>query len=289
MARLFCFGFGYSARVLATRLATRNFEIAGTCRTGEKAAALRSDGIAAWTFDDSHPLQDPASAFRGTTHMLVSIPPGDAGDPVLVHHTRDILDVAGSLCWIGYLSTTGVYGDRQGGWVDEESELRPGTERGKRRAEAERGWLGLHAAHRLPVHIFRLAGIYGPGRNQLESVQSGSARRIVKKDQVFSRVHVDDIANVLEASIAHPDPGTVYNVCDDAPAPPQDVVSYAARLLGVEPPPEIPFEEAELSPMARSFYADSKRVSNRRIKEKLGVKLTYPTYREGLKALANSL
>ncbi|MDR3499794.1 MAG: SDR family oxidoreductase [Parvibaculum sp.] len=268
-----------SALALARRVGPDGMAVAGTCRTEEKASALRAAGIEAHIFGEDHPL-DP-HALRGVTHLLLSVPPGEAGDPVLAALGRDIAALAPPLQWVGYLSTTGVYGDRSGGWVDEASPLAPSTERGRRRLAAEQGWASLG----LPLHIFRLAGIYGPGRNQLRSVIDGTAKRIVKPGQVFSRIHVDDIAAVLAASMARPRPGAAYNVCDDEPAPPQDVVAYAAHLLGREPPPEIAFADAELSPMARSFYEESKRVSNRLIHEELGVALLYPTYREGLKAL----
>ena len=185
------------------------------------------------------------------------------------------------LAWIGYLGTTAVYGDRQGGWVDEETPIEPTLARADRRARAEAAWLKSG----LPVHIFRLAGIYGPGRNAFVNLKDGTARRIVKPGQVFSRIHVEDIATVLEASIARPRPGAIYNVCDDEPAPPQDVVAHAAELMGVAPPPEQPYETADLSPMARTFYKDNRRVRNERIKRELGVRLAYPTYREGLAAL----
>lgn len=283
--RLFCFGLGYSAASLAHRLRARGYAIAGTCRGEEKAARLRAGGVEAYLFGEGRPLADPAAALAGTTHLLLSVPPGEAGDPVFAAHAGDIARLAPRLEWMAYLSTTGVYGDRGGDWVTEETPLAPTTERGHRRLEAEEAWRALAARARLPLHIFRLAGIYGPGRNQLRSVIDGTAKRIVKPGQVFSRIHVEDIAAVLEASIAHPHPGAAYNVCDDEPAPPQDVVAYAAHLLGREPPPEIEFARAELSPMARSFYAESKRVSNRRIREELGVELRYPTYREGLAAL----
>jgi nucleoside-diphosphate-sugar epimerase len=274
--RLFCFGLGFSARRLARRLP--GFTIAGTCRGDEKAAALRGEGIEAFVFGDGRPLD--AAALEGTTHLLLSVPPDGEGDPVF-RALRD--EIAGlKLNWAGYLSTTGVYGDRAGEWVDENSPLLPTTERGRRRLLAERQWHSLG----LPLHIFRLAGIYGPGRNQLRGVADGSARRIVKPGQVFSRIHVDDVAAALAASMARPDPGVAYNLCDDEPAPPQDVVAYAAKLLALPPPPEVSFEDAELSPMARSFYEESKRVSNRRMREELGVALRYPTYREGLRALA---
>jgi nucleoside-diphosphate-sugar epimerase len=190
------------------------------------------------------------------------------------------------IAWFGYLSTTGVYGDRGGDWVDEASSLEPSTSRGQARLEAEAGWFGMREAFDLPVHVFRLAGIYGPGRNQIEGLRNGTAKRIVKPGQVFSRIHVEDIAGILRASMAHPNPGSAYNVCDDEPAPPQDVVKWAAELIGIEPPPEVAFEDAELSPMAKSFYSESKKVSNAKVKDELGYEFRYPTFREGLKALA---
>jgi nucleoside-diphosphate-sugar epimerase len=207
------------------------------------------------------------------------VPPDEAGDPVLGRHAGDLAQLAPD--WVGYLSTTGVYGDRAGGWVDETAALAPVGERGRRRIAAEAGWHALG----LKLHVFRLAGIYGPGRSALDTVRAGTARRIVKPGQWFSRIHVEDLAAVLAASIARPNPGAVYNVCDDEPAPPQDVIEHACRLLGRAPPPAIPFDQAVLSPMARSFYDESKRVSNARIKTELGVRLRYPDYRAGLAAL----
>lgn len=279
MQRLFCFGLGFSGKATAHRLAAQGFAIAGTSRSEAKVAELRAEGIEAHVFNADTPL-DPA-VLKGTTHLLLSVPPDEEGDPVFRAHAGDIAKLKGDLVWAGYLSTTGVYGDRAGDWVDEDAPLTPTTKRGERRLAAEEAWASLG----LPLHIFRLAGIYGPGRNQLRSVLEGTARRIVKPGQVFSRIHVEDIAAVLIASIEKPNPGAAYNVCDNEPAPPQEVVGFAAELLGRTPPPEIAFDDAELSPMARSFYAESKRVSNRRIREELGVMLRYPTYREGLKAL----
>ncbi len=272
MPHLFCFGLGYSAQALLRRLQPQGWTISGTNCDG---AAL--EGVTIWRFDGTAPI--PQAAMDGVTHLLHSVPPGADGDPVLKHHHAMLAQR--KFDWVGYLSTTGVYGDRDGDWVDEDSPLNPSTERGHRRLAAEKAWLDLCDAH-----LFRLAGIYGPGRNQLVSLRDGTAKRIVKPGQVFSRIHVDDIAGVLAASIAAPYPGRAYNVCDDEPAPPQDVVAFAADLLGMKPPPEVPFAEAELSPMARSFYAESKRVSNRRIKQEFGYRLLYPTYREGLRALA---
>lgn len=239
---------------------------------------LEGEGVRPFLLERGRLL--PPEAFAGVTHVLVSIPPEEAGDPVLDRHRADLYRLS-SLAWVGWLGTTGVYGDRGGAWVDEDTPLEPTTARTDRRARAEAAWL----ASGLPVHLFRLAGIYGPGRNALRQLLDGSARRIVKPGQVFSRIHVDDIATTLEASMARPNPGRIYNVCDDEPAPPQDVVAFAAELLGVPPPPEEPFETAELSPMARSFYRDNRRVRNSRIKEELGVRLAYPSYREGLRAL----
>jgi nucleoside-diphosphate-sugar epimerase len=278
--RLFCFGLGFSARALVPVAQAQGFTVAGTCRSAEKHAVLRAEGIDAFLYGPDTPL-DPA-ALDGTTHLLTSVPPDAVGDPVI----RDLKSrlAALDLDWAGYLSTTGVYGDRGGEWVDETSPLTPSTERGQRRLRAEQEWTALG----LPLHIFRLAGIYGPDRNQLASLRSGKAKRIVKLGQIFSRIHVDDIAATLAASIAKPAPGTAYNVCDDEPAPPQDVVTYAAELLGVPSPPEIPFEDANLSPMAKSFYTERKRVSNTRIHEHLGITLRHPTYREGLRALRDA-
>lgn len=286
MPRLFCFGIGYSALALARVLKGRGWSVAGTCRTPESHAALAVEGIEATYFDRTRPLADPAGALAGTTHIVASVPPDDQGDPVIDLHGETIAAIPTQ--WIGYLSTTGVYGDRGGAWVDETSDLRPVGVRGRRRVEAEEGWLDLWRKHGRPVHLFRLAGIYGPGRGPFEQVRAGTARRVIKPGQVFSRIHVDDIVRVLEASMARPNPGAAYNVCDDEAAPPQDVIVEAARLLGKEPPPAVPFEQANLTPMARSFYDELKRVSNKRIREELGVNLAYPTYREGLAALARS-
>jgi nucleoside-diphosphate-sugar epimerase len=278
---LFCFGLGYTARTLARRLAARGWEVRGTTRRPDRAAALAAEeGWRMFLFDRARPLADPATALAGVTHVLTSIAPDEAGDLVLDRHGPDLRTLP-SLAWVGYLGTTAVYGDRQGAWVDETTPIEPTLARADRRARAEAAWL----ASGLPAHVFRLAGIYGPGRNALVNLRDGTARRIVKPGQVFSRIHVEDIAAVLEASMAHPRPGAIYNVCDDEPAPPQDVVTFAAGLLGMPPPPEQPYATADLSPMARTFYKDNRRVRNERIKRELGVQLTYPTYREGLRTL----
>ncbi|MEM9011856.1 MAG: SDR family oxidoreductase [Pseudomonadota bacterium] len=276
---LLSFGHGYSARALGRKLGAEGWRILGTTRSAETARAIRAEGA------EPLPWPPDKGALDEASHVLVSIAPGEEGDPVLAHFADALADRAEKIAWVGYLSTTGVYGDRQGAWVDEGSERDAGTKRGQTRVRAEDAWLALHRDHGLPVHIFRLAGIYGPGRGPFAKVRAGTARRIVKPGQIFSRIHVDDIAAVLAASIARPAPGTAYNVCDNHPAPPEDVIAEAAHLLGLPLPPEVPFEEADLSPMARSFYSESKRVSNARIKDALGVTLTYPDYQTGLRAL----
>jgi nucleoside-diphosphate-sugar epimerase len=284
-SRLFCFGLGYSALALARRLRAKGWTIAGTCRGEDKREALAREGIEAHLFDRERPLGDVATALAGTTHLLSSVPPDAAGDPVLALHGSAAAALGRSLEWAGYLSTTGVYGDRGGGWVDESAKLQPTGERGRRRCAAEADWLALWRQHGVPIHLFRLAAIYGPGRSALDQVRAGTAQRIDKPGQIFSRIHVDDIATVLEASMARPHPGTAYNVCDDAPEAPAAVIAFASTLLGVAPPPLVPFAEADLSPMARSYYDDNKRVDNTRMKQALGVRLRYPDYRAGLRAL----
>jgi len=279
---LFCFGLGYSALALARRLTASGWALTGTCRSAERQAVLRTAGFRAVLFDRNRPVD--SAALNGVTHLLVSVPSDTAGDPVLAIHGHDIAATPG-LSWLGYLSTTAVYGNRGGGWVDEAAPLLPTGERGRRRVAAEEGWLKLWRGRGVPVHIFRLAAIYGPGRSALDALRAGTARRIDKPGQVFSRIHVEDLANVLIASMTRMRPGAVYNVCDDDPAPPQTVVAHAAELLGIEPPPLVPLEAAGLSPMARSFYDDNKRVANRLIKTELGVALRYPDYRAGLAAI----
>jgi nucleoside-diphosphate-sugar epimerase len=275
---LFCFGLGYSAGFLARDLAAKAWQIAGTSREGT-AAPFRLQ-----RFDRAHPLGTAGALLAGTSHLLISIPPDDTGCPVFDCHGGDIAALR-ELRWIGYLSSTNVYGDRGGDWVDEATPLAPSGERGRRRAAAEAHWLELGRRSGIPVEIFRLAAIYGPGRSALDALRAGTARRIVKPGQVFSRIHVADLAAALAAAMARPKAGAVYNICDDEAAPPDEVVAYAASLLNMTPPPLEDFATAALSPMARSFYDDSKRVSNRRMKDELGVLLRYPSYREGLKAL----
>ena len=275
---LISFGHGYSAKALARLLVPRGWTLYGTTRKPEKCALLEAEGVIPILWPDG----DLSEALNAATHILMSAAPGEEGDPVLARYGLEIAEIAEHLSWAGYLSTTGVYGDHQGAWVDETAALTPATRRGQMRVEAEREWAQIPG---LPLHIFRLAGIYGPGRGPFAKVRNGTARRIIKPGQIFSRIHVQDIAQVLAASIARPNPGAAYNVCDNNPAPPQDVIGYAAELLGVPLPPEVDFEDAEMSPMARSFYAESKKVDNTRIKEELGGDLLYPDYQTGLQAL----
>ena len=284
MSRLFAFGLGFSAQELASRLAARGWSIAGTAREEPKISQLRAGGYEATRFVGDTRNANLPVLLEGTTHLLHSIPPGPAGDPVLACY-REELAKLGTLQWIGYLSTVGVYGDQHGDWVDETTVPKPNSERTEARVEAEQHWLDFGRDIGVPVHVFRLAGIYGPGRSVFDKLAEGTARRINKDGQVFSRVHVEDIAGVLEASIARPRAGAIYNVADDEPAAPGDVVAHAAQMIGVEPPPEIDFEDADLSPMARTFYQGSRRIGNALIKSELGVRLRYPTYREGLVSL----
>ncbi|WP_207461993.1 SDR family oxidoreductase [Azospirillum sp. SYSU D00513] len=281
--RLFVFGLGYSAGVFAEALKADGWRVGGTCRTEEKRAELEARGFEAVLFDREHPLPDAPALLDGVTHLLVSVPPDAKGDPVLDLHGRDIAGLR-RLDWAGYLSTTGVYGDTGGEWVSEASWLRPNGDRQRRRVEAERGWQYLHREYGVPMHIFRLAGIYGPGRSAIDHVREGTAKRVDKPGQVFCRIHVEDIAATLRASMASISPGAVYNLADDLPCPSHEVVAHACALLGVEPPPLVPFDQAELSPMAASFYADCRRVRNDRIKTRLGVVLKHPDYRAGLAA-----
>lgn len=281
MPRLFVFGLGYSALALAKVLQHEGWSVAGTSRGVDGLHRLRDHGIEAIRFDGTQPLAP--DALDGVTHLLCSIP-ADPDDPAL-RRNSELIASASSLAWIGYLSTTSVYGVTDGSTVDEDTLCDPSSARGKRRLAAERAWQALP----LPGHVFRLSGIYGPGRSVFETIRGGRAQRIVKPGQVFNRIHVDDIANVLLCSMAAPSPGRVYNVADDLPAPSADLVTYACGLLNVNPPKEIPFDAAVLSPMAREFWADNKRISNQRMKDELGVELAYPTYRVGLDAIFETL
>jgi len=281
--RLFCFGYGYVAARLGERLIAEGWSVAGTTRSEEKADVLRAAGVepVVWTAGAFFPPE----ALAGATAVLLSAPPDEAGDPVHRGCRLALEAAAGGLSWMGYLSTTGVYGDRDGAWIDEDADLAPTTERGRRRVRAESDWTLFAVEQDVPLAIFRLGGIYGPGRSPFDQVREGTARRIEKPGQVFNRIHRDDAAEALRLSLSAPKRGAVYNLVDDEPAPPGDPVAYAAALLGADPPPLVPFEEAEMSPMGRSFYSDNKRCSNARLKEELGWAPAYPSYREGLAAV----
>ncbi len=287
MTNLFCFGMGYSALELAGRLAPLGWTIGGTSMTPAGADRLKAQGFDAHVFDGVNKGPSLDARLSKATHVLLSAPPDASGDPILAHFEK-ALAAAPNLAWIGYLSTIGVYGDHQGGWVDETTAVTPGSERSRRRVVAENAWMEFGQRAGKTVQVFRLAGIYGPGRSAIDNVLDGSARRIIKPDQVFNRIHVADIAGVLEAAIARPGQQTIFNVTDDEPAPPQDVIALAAELMGLPVPPGIKFEGATFSPMGRSFYSENKRVRNDRIKTELGAVLQYPTYREGLTALAKA-
>jgi nucleoside-diphosphate-sugar epimerase len=287
MSNLFVFGLGYSAIATAAILQRGGWRVSGTVRSVAKANELAKEGLSSILFDDRAAVEN---ALQTATHLLVSTPPGDKGDPALSAYGPTVRD-APKLRWIGYLSTIGVYGERHGEWVDEETPTAAPRGRKSARIEAEHAWAALAKEREAPLDIFRLAGIYGRGRSALDRIRAGDARRIVKPGQVFNRIHVEDIAQTVIIAIRRERRGAgsrIYNVADDEPAPPQDVLLYAAELLGAPPPPEIPFEDADLPPMARSFYEDNKRVHNTKIKRELGVLLRYPTYREGLEALARA-
>ena len=281
--RLFCFGYGYACDWLQHALmALGGWHVAGTTRDPEKKALMKQHGIKGYIFDQEQPLEDPRLFLKGTTHLLISTPPNDEGDPVFLLHAEDILRIP-TIRWVGYLSSISVYGNRNGGWVDENSEVRPTSKRGSRRARAEEQWLSLFRSDNLPVHVFRLAGIYGPGRSALDSVRAGVARRINKPGHAFTRIHVEDIVQTLVASMKAPRPGSIYNICDDRAAPSHEIIEYACQLLELEIPPLLTYDETDMAPIARSFYSDNKRVRNDRMKQELGVRLIYPDYVSGLK------
>lgn len=282
--KLFCFGFGYTADYLAYALMQmpRKWHISGTTRDEHKLELLRSRGIDAHIFDDDTALIDPGFILKDVTHLLLSAPPNDEGDLAFLKHAADIEKMS-KLEWVGYLSTTGVYGNREGRWVDETVEVAPTSKRGQKRLIAEQQWFSLMENAGLPVHIFRLSGIYGPGRSALDSMRAGIARRIHKNGHAFGRIHVEDIVNVIMKSIQSPQPGEIYNVTDDVPAQSHEVIEYAAKLLGMTAPPIVEFEDADLAPITRSFYMDNRRVSNAKIKRELEVELKYPDFKAGLR------
>ncbi|MGV3492034.1 MAG: SDR family oxidoreductase [Devosia sp.] len=283
---VFFFGMGYSSRATARalhELRDPNIPIAGTTRSAEGAEAFADSNYRIHVFDGEAPGATLGEDLRSATHVLLSIPPDERGDPALLMHRAD-LDAAENLQWIGYLSTVGVYGDFGGEWIDEDAPTRPVNVRSRQRVAAEQAWRDYAAARGVPLFIERLAGIYGPGRSAFDKLREGTARRIVKPGQVFNRIHVADIGRITALAALATLEGT-FNLADREPAPPQDLVTYAAEIMGVAPPPDTPFETAEMTPMARSFYSDNKRVSSQRVLDALGTDLLYPTYREGLDAI----
>ena len=281
--RFFCFGYGYAANYLGHELQNQEqgWTLGGTVRDDERQRALLSRRIRARIFDEGRPIADAQTLFGRFTHLLMSIPPNQNGDMVFDMHGEDIARLK-NIKWLGYLSSTSVYGDRDGGAVNEQSEVRPTSARGSKRALAEQQWMSLYERYGIPVHIFRLSGIYGPGRSALDSVRAGMSRRINKPGHKFNRIHVEDIAQVLRQSFENPNPGSIYNLADDSPAPSYDVIEHACQLLGQPVPPAIPFEDANLAPITMSFYNDNKHVLNDKIKSELGVQLKYNNYQKGL-------
>lgn len=285
--KLFCFGYGYVAQHLAKALQESDptWQIVGTTTDTEKLSQMREDGIKAFLFSDKMPFNDPIFVLNDVTHILISVPPKQDGDVVFKAHARDILQTS-SVEWIGYLSSTAVYGNRDGAWVDETAEVNPTSARGSKRAKAETQWLKMRRIAGIPINIFRLSGIYGPDRSALDTVKAGYSKRVHKEGHAFNRVHIDDIIQVLIASMDHPKPGDIYNLADDDPVPSHEVIDYACQLLGIESPPLLEYDDdLDMSPMARSFYKDNKRVCNKKIKEKLGITLKHPTYKSGLDAI----
>ena len=281
--KLFCFGFGYTAGFLGEKLMAHGWKVSGTTTSAKKRDFLKKCGIDAFLFDRTHSIPDPFNTFADVTHVLLSVPPNNDGDPVFNMHGADLAALK-NLEWIGYLSTTAVYGNQNGSWVDEKTPPAPSSRRGSLRLKAEEQWQSLCLNEGLPLHIFRLSGIYGPTRSAIDAVRSGTATCIDKPGHVFNRIHVEDIVQVLIASMNKPRPGSIYNLADDAPSPSHEVIRFACNLIGLETPPLIPFDQAEMAPIVRSFYKDNKRIHNDAIKNELGVQLIYPDYHSGLKS-----
>jgi len=285
--KLFCYGYGYVAQHLVRELQSRDdgWDFTVTTTRLDKLKNIREKGLRAFLFSDTQHFNDPIFAMEDVTHILISVPPKKDGDIVFKAHARDILKNS-SVEWIGYLSSTGVYGNRDGEWVDETSEIRPTSERGSKRAKAENQWLKLRRVAGIPINIFRLSGIYGVGRSAIDSVRAGVSKRVHKEGHAFNRTHVDDVVQVLTATIDQHTTGDIYNLADDNPVGSHELIEHACKLLGKTPPPLLEYDDdLDMSPMARSFYKDNKRVSNKKIKEKLGITLKHPNYKQGLDAI----
>lgn len=283
--RIFLFGAGYSAQAFSRLMTGEAERIDGTTRHEQNFPALEKAGIAPIIFDGETAAPELIDRLASSTHVVISISPRESGDPSLAIVEEALRRPGNTIRWIGYLSTVGVYGNHDGNWIDETAECAPLSRRSLERVEAENAWNALSERHGMPVALLRLSGIYGPGRNAFINLERGTARRIIKEDQVFNRIHVEDIAGSLRF-LAGTNTGGAFNITDNEPAPPQDVVTYAASLMGVVPPPEVPFVEADMTPMARTFYGENKRVSNRRIKD-LGYTFLYPDYKAAFSAMWN--
>lgn len=285
--KLFCYGYGYVAKHLVAELQDRDegWDFTVTTTDLDKLKRIRKSGLRAFLFSDTQNFNDPIFAMDGVTHILISVPPKKDGDVVFKAHARDILQNS-SVEWIGYLSSTGVYGNRDGEWVDETAEIRPTSERGSKRAKAETQWLKLRRVAGIPINIFRLSGIYGVGRSAIDTARAGVAKRVHKDGHAFNRLHVEDVVQVLTATIDQHTTGDIYNLADDNPAGSDQLIEHACQLLGKTPPPLLEYDDdLDMSPMGRSFYKDNKRVCNKKIKEQLGVELKYPDYKSGLDSI----
>lgn len=284
-ATLFCFGLGYTASAFADEKRSVGWRVSGT-----KRQSATTDNMEVFAFEAGKSTEEIQRAVQRATHLLVSIPPDQDGDPVVRTFGALLPDLT-QLKWLGYLSSTAVYGDQQGGWVNEDTQPAPSDDRGRRRLKAETQWLTLFRDFGAPVHIFRIAGIYGPGRSAFEQLKNGRARRVIKPGHAFSRIHRDDIVGALCASAMTPNPGLVVNLADDEPAESAAVIEEACRISGQPLPPEIPFQKAleTMSPMARSFWADNRKISNGRLHDLLKRPLKYPTFRSGLRAISKVL
>ncbi len=283
---VFFFGMGYSSQATANAIRDiidKDITIFGTTRSRPRAEELLRAKIRSHAFDGRAPGLMLAADLKKSTHVIASIPPTNGADPVLLHHQQE-LDKAPDLQWLAYFSSVGVYSGSNGAWIDEGAELAKDNERAAERIKIEESWTEYAKKREVPLAIFRIAGIYGPGRSAINKLQDGLAHRIIKRGQVFNRVHCDDIGRITALAMQNQLEG-IFNLTDDEPAPPQDLVTFGAKLLEVKPPKSVPFEKAELSEMAKMFYSDNKRVSNAKIKSALGIELLYPTYREGLRMI----
>jgi nucleoside-diphosphate-sugar epimerase len=283
MTNTFIFGAGFSGLEIGKQLSAAGQVVAGTTRSADKFVKLAANGLEPFDFDGDWLSAALVARLQTVTHLVMSIGPDDGGDPLVPILGDHLSGALKNLQWIGYLSTVGVYGDHDGGWVNEETACKPVSQRSVQRLEAEKAWENFSANLGVPLAILRLSGIYGPGRNTFVNLANDTAKRIIKPNQVFNRIHVSDIARAV-MHLSSKNIGGLFNVTDDEPAPPQDVVTYAANLMGVTPPEEIAYDDAQMSPMARSFYGEVKKVSNAKLRS-TGFEFQYPNYRVAMDAL----